>query len=511
MARGPIITIELGQQTLRAIQVRTDRDRLHVEHACVLEVPAEYADDAETLGRWAGEQLTAHDFARGKATWVLSRERVGFKRLTLPTDDPAELPDMVRLAMQRDLSFDAADAVIDFVPGDAADGSTGVIAAAAPLEAITHTQAIAKVSGFGVDRIALRSMGTAALVRGLDADTAGDDTQGTLAIDVRPTNVEFAVIADGSVWFSRAIDMPPGDTPEEIAENVLTETQRTWMSYRLSHGAVDVHNAIIVGDEAIARACIERVRTILDRPVKRVDAHPEIDSNGSTMRGLWPLAGVVLEAHKDAPTIDFAHPRQAPDHEAERRKRLLFGAGIAAVVALAVWTFAKRDLDGLQTRIDELTQQRNDMTPDYMRYTRNVLKRDHLEHWEDVQVNWLAHLRQLCEIAPGAKQVVLDQWSGSLNFRGVQWDKRTDAGERWNAPSEVTINVSGEAIDRATADAFRETLVNNDIYATTSTGTDQPGGKRLPFGFDYRLRTRPGTLPDASDDGRTALAQETGS
>ncbi len=505
MARGPIIAIELGQHTLRAMRARLYGDGLHVEQTLIADVPQEHADDHEALGGWLAEQLRASGFVRSRATWVLSRERVGFKRLSLPTDDAAELPGMVRLAMQRDLPFDADNAVIDFLPGETVNGSTDVIAVAVPDEAIAQIRAVAGASGFGVGRIALRSMGTAALINGLgDAHKPG----GTLAIDVRPTNVEFAVITDQGVRFSRAIDLPHGDSSEDAAENVVTETQRTWMSYRLSKDAIDVQQAVIVGDEAVARACIERVKDILNRPVQRVDAHPLVDCNGAGMHGLWPLAGVLLEAHVHLPMIDFANPRHAPDLEAQRRKRMLFGSAIAAVLLLAVWTFAKRDLDSLQIRIDELTEQRNNIAGDYMRYTRDVLKRDHIEQWEQVHVDWLAHLSQLCDIAPDPTRVVLDQWGGALNFRGVQWDRRADAGERWSTPGDITINVSGEAVDRATADAFRETLVKNDIYATTSTGTDQPGGKRLPFGFDYKLRTVPGALPAVAGDGRTALAAE---
>jgi len=376
MARGPLIAIELGQHTLRAMRARLDGDGLHVEETIVADVPQDLVEDHEALGGWLGDQLRASDFDRAKSPRVLSRARVGFKRLSLPTDDAAELPDMVRLAMQRDLPFDAANAVIDFVPVETVDGSTDVIAVAVPDEAIAHIRTVARASGFGIGRIALRSMGTAAIINELDdANKLG----ATLAIDVRPTNVEFAVITDQGVRFSRAIDLPHGDSTDDAAENVVTETQRTWMSYRLSKRAIDVQQAVIVGDEAIAQACIERVKGILNRPVQRVDAHPLVDCNGARMHGLWPLAGVLLEAHVDLPMIDFANPRHAPDLEAQRRKRVLFGSAVAAVLVLAAWTFATRDLDSLQSRIDDLTEQRNAMAADYTRYTRDVLKRDHIE------------------------------------------------------------------------------------------------------------------------------------
>ena len=69
-------------------------------------------------------------------------------------------------------------------------------------------------------------------------------------------------------------------------------------------------------------------------------------------------------------------------------------------------------------------------------------------------------------------------------------DKKTG---RWSAPRQLTIVIDGEALDRNTADAFREALTRNPVYTTSTTGADATGGKRLPFGFTYRLRTREST------------------
>ena len=46
---------------------------------------------------------------------MVSREHVAVKRLTLPTIEVQELPEMTRLALHRDLPFDPQEAVIDFV------------------------------------------------------------------------------------------------------------------------------------------------------------------------------------------------------------------------------------------------------------------------------------------------------------------------------------------------------------------------------------------------------------
>ena len=53
----------------------------------------------------------------------------------------------------------------------------------------------------------------------------------------------------------------------------------------------------------------------------------------------------------------------------------------------------------------------------------------------------------------------------------------------------LTIVVDGEAKDRRVADVLRAALVKSDRYRTASSGADGAGGRRLPYGFTYRLTT----------------------
>jgi hypothetical protein len=84
----------------------------------------------------------------------------------------------------------------------------------------------------------------------------------------------------------------------------------------------------------------------------------------------------------------------------------------------------------------------------------------------------------------------------------VTYDTRS---ARWAADRQTTIVIEGEARDRATADAFRESLTQNSIYTTSTTGADARGGKRMPFGFTYRLRTRAPAPAGDGDEQRSAV------
>src|SRR5262249_22654600 len=127
-------------------------------------------DDPNAVGQWVAERMRAAKFPRGDAAIAIGREHVGLKRITLPTIDDSELPDMTRLAMQRELPFDAQSAVIDFVPVDRGQASTAVLAVAVPQPVIDFATAMAKAAGLGIERISLRTMGAAALLTTMDVE-----------------------------------------------------------------------------------------------------------------------------------------------------------------------------------------------------------------------------------------------------------------------------------------------------------------------------------------------------
>lgn len=469
----------------------------------------------------------------GAATISIGREHVGLKRITLPTTDAAELPEMTRLAMQRELPFDAESAIIDFTPVERHETSTTVLAVAVPRSRIEAMQAIAETAGLKVRRIALRTMGAAALMNtlvetqsagvrvedvGRVRDDAGATGSGagspptavappaTLAVDVVGEGVEFCVMCEGSIRFSRAAEVPAPQDELAMAEAVVTEARRTWMSYRVGDESGGIGEAVIMGDRRVAEYAAGPVGEMLKMPVRVLREHPRVDSTAHVvMRGdsregpknddvdlarVWPLVGLLLEEESRGERIDFLHPRKAPDVGARARQRRLLAAAAVVIIGGAAFTFMRQDLQSLRARAQSLVKQRDQGGSAYARAFRDTYKLEHLKQWSGVHVDWLDHAMFLAQVAPPPTQIVLDSWSGTLNFPGVTFDPKSF---KWGAEHQATIVIDGEARNRATADAFREALIQNPIYAASTTGADARGGKRMPFGFTYRLRTRAAT------------------
>ena len=128
MASNHAIAIDIGRHRLRAVLASQQRNTIRIQRVLVENVPDELdSDDAESLGRWVGDCLKTARFPRENAVFALAREHVGLKRMMLPSTDDAELPQMTRLALQRELPFNAENAVIDGLIGVGPSESVGPV------------------------------------------------------------------------------------------------------------------------------------------------------------------------------------------------------------------------------------------------------------------------------------------------------------------------------------------------------------------------------------------------
>ena len=477
-----LIAIDFGRRRFRAVEASMDRARLKVRRALVEPVPPDLdPDDAKAVGAWAGRQLATAGIARGKAVLAIPREHVVMKRLALPTSDPRELPEMTRLALQRELPFDVGDAVIDFVCLTRGDTSTTVMAVAAPRPVIDAARQAARSAGLGVDRISLRSMGSAALLGSLDSGGAG-----VLAVDITPERVEFSIVVDGAIRFSRAGELPAEDDHRAVADAVVTEARRTWMSYRIVDDTDDVRRAVVIGDRRVGKLVAGSIGEILKVETGVFDDHLLVEPDRDDLDEVWPLAGLLLAPGTGAELIDLNHPRKAPDRAARRRQLIMGGAGLAAVLVLGGMTLARLQLADLEQAVESLESQRDTQFPKYLRYGRDRYKLAHLEGWESADADWMEHIAYIVGLAPPPDRLVFDSCTGTVAFGGVKFDRK---GKRFTAAKQIRIVLEGEAADRATADAFREMLVDTQVYEISTAGPDAKGGKRLPFAFQYHLHT----------------------
>lgn len=484
LAQRHTTIIDLGRSRIRALEARRAGGGYIVTHTWAQDLPTEIKrTDAQQTGAWIRQELRDSGFKSGAATVSLAREDVVVKRLTLPTTDIRELPEMTLLAMQRELTFDTSKAVIDFQFLNSDGVNSTVLAVAVPTETLDLARQTIRAAGFKIRCISLRAFGSVALIAD-DLHSEQGPTSGTLTIDVTSSGIEFCVVKQGSLQFSRAAHLNESSTLDEVADNVLTETTRTWTSFGIIDEGHPVTSVAVFAPDKIRSRIVADVAITVDAPVREPEANLRIEVQSNEMEELWPAAGLLLQHRSSQRLIDLEHPTKAVDQVILRRRRFGLVAALIMVTVCAVWTILSMNLGGLQANFDDLSKQRSALYKEYTRHFRDQYQLSHLEFWESAQIDVLGHLLYTQQLTPPSTTFVLDRWMGLLEFSGVEYDRTT---QKWLAPQSIKIVVDGEAPERVAADAYRQSLVENEVYSVSSSGADAEGGTRLGHAFTYRL------------------------
>ncbi|MBC02885.1 MAG: hypothetical protein CMJ34_06240 [Phycisphaerae bacterium] len=488
MSRRIALAIDLGHNLLRAAQVKPGRPDRVISTLFERLPDSVDMDDTEAVGRALAKAMTRAGMSSGPAVFALDRSITSFKRIDLPTTDQDELPDMVRLAVERDLPIDSGEAVIDFTVVDRRDDSTLVEAVAAPLREIERIRDVASAAGLSVARVAPRCHGA---LRFADPDHP------TLLVDITGEGLELVLAADGAIPWSRGVEIKGPDGGPPPAEQLVPETRRSWISYRLSSEEFESPSMVVLGGDRAAEA-LDAVAEATGLDASRFKGDRRVQGDAD-MRGVWPLVGLLLPAPKGT-VVDLASPRQAPDIAARWRQRVLVIAGLAVISAFAGWTIGNRDHDALQAKADDLLEKARAARLEHLRFKRDGLRAEHLEQWTSIRPDWLEQLHFVAEPTFDRPASVLDDFAGSLAGGEVDWD----SNRGFSVEASIRVSVEGEGGSREVVASVRDDLVGDDRFVLRNTVADARGGSRLPFPFGFDLRTAvldpgPELAPDVDD------------
>lgn len=480
MAAGTTIAIDFVRRRLRGVEVTVRRGSIQIERAISVAMPEDIAvDDDEAAGKWIGLTLGRYRMDATRVVVAVNREHAVVRTLILPTRDADEVPDMVNLAMKRDLPIDSDDAVIDFIPVGSDETTTEVLACAVPKRIVERVHEVTSAAGIVPSRISLRCFGTATLVNSM-RNTRG---RSILAIDLGEDGFEFVVSHDGRVGFTRGVETRP--SAQGIDETIVTEVRRSWISHRLSEQeGEEVATGVLFAPFGLARRLERWIGEATGLDIATIRHHPRVRIPDDFPGDAWPLAGLVLRESTREPTIDFNSPRKVPDLGARKRQRVMVGIGAILIAILIGWTLGNLQLGAERSRNNELEAKARNALIEYHRHRRDRYRIEHVEAWSRIAPDWLTHLGSFREFAPDPSLVVLDGFTGSLVSNPVRYDDK----KKFKADSEVRIQVDGESQNRATIDALRSAIVEGDGYQLRSTGAETTGGTRLsvPFGFQLR-------------------------
>lgn len=528
MAAKPKIAIQLGRRSVQMAMLRPGTFGSVAASASFRELPAGTDPaDSKAVGAAIAAMLEEAGARGASAVFALPRSLASTKRFELPTRDPAELPEMVRLAMQRDLPIDGATAEIDFVVVGTSDRGSRILAVAVPGAVVRFQREVASAAGVELEAISLRCLGTAHLASRLDpaavariegpgdaaaaaperatvGDPAAETPSSLLAVDIGVEDLELSFVGDGQLRFARGIELQPAESSLLLAETISSETRRTWLSYRISQGDEAVAAAVVLGGSDAARLAVPQLAASTGLPSRLLRQHPDVRSAEDGVVSAWPLVGLLLERRRTRSGLDLAHPKRPPDLAKRRRMRALAAAGLVVVAGFGGWTVGKGQLARSEERAGELEADARKALAEFLDLKRERLRLGHIEAWRSVEPRWLDHALAVESLLEGGAATLLDTLQGSLDPGTVRY-ARNGAFE---VEPQVRLVVEGESADRAAGDALRDRIVADDRYQLRSTGADAPGGKRLPIPFSFQLRTNAIAAP-AERSGTAASGQPT--
>lgn len=486
------IAVDVGSRRIIAVWAVMEGSVLRVRKVLHEAIPAGVdTESPESVGRWVGQTLRGAGFPSRPITMALTRELVGLKRMTLPTTVRDELPEMIRLGLIRE-SASGSEAIVDFLTVGQDETSTTVLAFAAPQREVEAAHKLAEAAELPLQRLSLRGLGAAALLR---RDSAPQDSS-TLAIDLTGEGLELSIVSGGVLRYSRGVELPPLEDEAALAQAAVTEIKRTWLSYRVIQDDLAVRDAVLMGSPSLAALVAPAVADLVGGTVSILKSHSRISSGAEPPGDIWPLLGMLLAPALRLETIDFAHPRRSPDVAARRRQRALIAAGLGTVVLLGAWTVGSKSYQRLDEDVADLKDELAKLQPKADRSVRDSFRIEHLQKWNELQVDWLAHAEYLRSISPPPSMMVLQSWAGTLNAPPFKWSEK----DGWTAPTDVRIVVEGEAKDRLLADQFRTTVIQDARYTLNTTGADKAGGRRYPYPFGYMLKMDLAPAPSKKAD-----------
>jgi Tfp pilus assembly PilM family ATPase len=473
-----LVAVALDQDRLCAVGASVGTDGVKIKGWAGATMPSGVdARDAAAVGAWIGKELDRAGLPKSRLVFAVPRGEVVLKRLRLPRGEgvgETELAGMVRLQVTKQLTMPVQGTAIDYTPLEQAGGEGGtvaVMAAALPGDRMKWYGAVVAAAGGRIDRLGLSSAGVAALLAGVSQRHTGP----VMAVSAGGRAVEFVVVKDGQLDFARSADVGTGEGGDAgLVQRIAVEAKRTWMSYRVGEESAEVDAIVVAGDGALAEEIGRKCGEAMEMPWKVAHAPAGVELPGDMPEAdrlmAAPLIGLLAEEASSRATLDFAHPRKAPDLAAARRQRVLMAALGLIIIGGGAYVYGYMRLGDLQSKLRDAEQKGKVLNQQWSAYLKDDARLQHLEEWTRAKVDWVSHLEYLSRQMPDPKQALLDQVSGAMRADVVftpkdgKYDK-----EGWGVKQAATFTIQGHSKQRGIANDFRDRLVFSGVFSDSGT------------------------------------------
>lgn len=390
----------------------------------------------------------------GAVTIGLAPGQMLMRVVDLPTNDPAELADMVKLQVDQFSPFPEDRLAVSWEVLSATKASCRVLIAAVPKEQVELLGALFRPVGLTIRRIDAEIMGWWRLL----ADARAIPDQGRhLLLLLEPLGGVWIAVQDGLPLAIKAISPMEGLTPEEYAEELAGDMGSLIVSLDLEHGMVPVGGLDCWSRDLDMGRIVARLQQDL-APVARqqsLETLPSL-SEGLARRMFVPPFTAHARTMGMQAVLDLV-PAAWRVTATSRRfyKRLLLGGGAAlglwlvgVVVFLGGFQWNALQIKRLETRLAALQKPADDV--------RRLQRQVHaFETYLDRQRSALECLREISAVLPQ-----------DVDLTSFQFKKGK------------TISLRGEARSVEPIYDFKKSLDKSALFKRVEMGSTQPSKRK---------------------------------
>ena len=404
--------------------------------------PALTPANAKELGEALRDRLKAAGLPAGPVLVGIGRDKVILKELKHPPVDADSEAALIRFQAMKEIAENADEIVLDYAPiveaGADPTAERRAMAVVVKKDFFGAVQTMIAAAGLKLVAVTPRPYAVAAglsqaLATG-EAERPESASDTVAVVTLSPQGGEFTIVREGRVAFTRAI-------PGQVLVNdalLLGEIKRNLTTFNGQNQSRSVKAVYVPEAESTLGGWTSKLRNGLSVPVHAFDpvasAAEPVPSN---LRGRYAGAAGLLAGRAAGLPINFASPRQ-PKAKSDPRKRLLLGAGVAALVLILGGGIAGfLALSAADERVKQKQQDKADLEALLAEAEPNSKRLAAAEQWEARGVNYLDEMFDLSDRLPSGDALRVSKITGTA--------VRVDKAGKQNGQSFFVLSVGAKS------------------------------------------------------------------
>ncbi len=463
-----------------------------IEHALALgdeTAPLSPANAAD-LGARLKDLLRQAGVRPAPVLLCIGRDRVIPKAVRHPPTAPAEEPAVVRFQAVRELTENADDVLMDYVPvGEPTAGERQALAVFVRKQVVQAARQMCEAAGLKLAAVTPRPFAALAAARHAFATGAAPapdaPTSPVAVVTLWDRGGEFTVARGPDLTFSRPIPAHAvaGEQP------LVAELKRNLAVYAGQNPAAPVEAVYLAEPDEPGVGWAGRVRAALSVPVYAFDplaGSAAAEATPAPLRGRFAGPVGLLAARSASATlpVNFVQPRQPRAEPGKARTRVLLGAlaGVAVFALVALLAFLEIDKAGRKVR--DLTAVRDDLDTQLKVLDLDAKRLAAADEFTAREVNPLDELYDLADRNPDVAKVTVTEFDLTA-LPPPKKDTRPTSSQpqpvnpkapKPPPPPVATVRVALRAGDPVQAQRLADGFKNDKYYSGVNQTTGGQGG-----------------------------------